>query len=56
MAKLSFEEWLKKVDAILIAKCGMSLYDLPDCSYSLWYESGISAESAAKRALRHAAD
>ena len=51
--KLTFDEWLKEVDKWCNALCGCSYRDLPDCCYADWYEDGVSAKSAAKRAIRN---
>lgn len=52
--KKTFEEWLKEVDREVKAVVGMSYQDLEDCPYSDWYESGKSAKSAAKKAIKNA--
>jgi len=52
MAKTTFEQWMKSVDAILVNSIGISSADLPDCCYLDWYDDGISAKSAARRAVR----
>lgn len=52
--KKTFEQWLKEVDAALVAKCGLGYNDLPDCPYSDWYENGKTAKSAAAAAYRAA--
>ena len=53
MAK-SFSEWFKDVDGHVYAKAGMSVHDLGDCPYHDWYESGMSAKSAASKAIKNA--
>ena len=50
--KKSFENWLARIDAIVSEKCGLSVHDLPDCPFRDWYDDGVSAASAAKRAIR----
>jgi len=50
--KISFEKWLEQVDLNL--PCHHD--DLPDVCYRDWYDDGVSAKSAAKRALRNAQD
>jgi hypothetical protein len=52
--KLSFDQWVKKVDAILLATVGVGLSDLPDVAYADWYEDGVSPTTAAKRAKKNA--
>ena len=50
-ARMSFEDWMRKVDQAVGAKTGLSVYDLADMPYRDWYDSGMSPSSAAKRAL-----
>ena len=52
--KLSFEEWMKAVDAALVAKCGIASSDLPDCPYSQWFEDGKTPTGAAAKAIKAA--
>lgn len=54
MPKQTFEEWLRAVDAAISAKCGLTHDDLPDCCYRDWYDDGVSAKSAAARAIKAA--
>lgn len=50
--KVSFEAWMRAVDAACEAKCGLSVHDLEDVAFADWYEDGVSAKSAALRAIR----
>jgi hypothetical protein len=50
MAK--FEAWLKRVDAALEKRVGLSSRDLADCSYYDWFEDGISPSQAARLVLQ----
>lgn len=52
--KISFEAWKYAVDRFIGAKFGLSSSDLPDCNYRSWYDSGMSAASAAKKAIKQA--
>ena len=53
--KKSFEQWIKEVDQIIGAKYfGLGHRDLPDVNYLDWYEDGISAKSAAAKAVKYA--
>lgn len=52
--RLSFEEWLREVDREVQRRLGLSRLDLPDIDYSGMYSSGLSARSAAIRAIRNA--
>lgn len=54
MPKISFEQWMKSVDAWCIAKCGMSVHDLPDCCYADWHADGMTAKQAATKAIKAA--
>ena len=49
-----YQKWMRRVDNIVWEKAGRSLRDLPDCLYRDWYEEGIPAEQAARRALSNA--
>jgi len=51
MQTLSFKEWMKKVDACLISKVGLSSADLSDACYRDMYDDEISPEAAAQEAL-----
>ena len=53
MARMSFEQWMKKVDSHIIAICGLSYMDLADQPYYDWYDNRTSPKAAAKRALRN---
>lgn len=54
--KKTLEQWLKEVDAILSKRCGVTRDDLPDCPYADWYSQGVTAKSAAARAIKMSAD
>ena len=50
--KLSFEQWMARVDAIISDACGgFTSADLPDCCYRDWFNDRVSPKSAAKRAM-----
>jgi len=49
---LSFDEWMKAVDAACISLYGLSVYDLPDCCFADWYEDECTPLTAARRACR----
>jgi len=53
--KMSFEEWMREVDASLIESIGMSSEEIPDWDYALAWEYGMSYYGAATRAIRDAA-
>jgi hypothetical protein len=49
---MTFEAWMKAVDAACYAKAGVSVYDLSDCPFADWYEAGMPPKAAANHALR----
>lgn len=51
---MTFEEWMRLVDEFVRRISGLSVHDLPDCCFADWYEDGVSAKVAARRALRGA--
>lgn len=51
-----YAAWFKEVNAVVAARVGLSVYDLPDCPFMDWYAAGVSAKSAAARAIKNAAD
>jgi hypothetical protein len=50
MPKMTFEEWMRQVDAAL----GMDHRDLPDYCYKDAFEDGDSPKQAARAAMRAA--
>lgn len=52
--KRTFETWMRATDAAVLAKVGMSVYDLPDINFRDRYENGDTANSAANAAIREA--
>jgi len=56
MNKLTFEDWMKKVDKIIESRVGLSSDDLPDVCYRDWYDDGISPDRAANRAIKSAVE
>ena len=38
---VSFEEWMREVNAIVFEKVGLTLDDLPDQSYRDWFDAGL---------------
>ena len=45
------EMWMRAVDAAVIAKAGVSVYDLSDNLYADWFEDEMSPRKAANLAL-----
>jgi hypothetical protein len=52
--KMTFDEWMKAVDAVVQHNCGMTSSDLPDVCYADWYDEGDTPGRAASRAIRSA--
>jgi hypothetical protein len=50
----SFDMWFRAVDAIVLAKAGVSVNDLPDCCFIDWFDDGMKPAAAAARALKSA--
>lgn len=50
----TYEEWLKKVDAEVVRRVGLSVHDLPDCPFRDWYDDKVSPKTAAGRAIKRA--
>lgn len=51
---MTFEEWMKIVDLFVYRLAGVSVYDLPDQTFMIWFKDGVKPSTAAKRALRDA--
>ena len=52
--RAKFELWKQRVNIEVLLLCGLGADDLPDCCYADWFEDGVSAKAAAKRALKNA--
>lgn len=48
----SFDLWMKQVDENVQSKVGCSVYDLPDCCFADWFESGMNYRTAANMAIK----
>jgi hypothetical protein len=53
-ATATFPDWMAKVDRLIGHVCGASADDLSDCCYADWYDSGMSAGTAARKAIKNA--
>lgn len=54
--KLSFQEWMRKVNICVAQRIGLSAEDLPDQPYRDWYDSGMTPQDAAEDVLRNEAE
>lgn len=52
--EIDFQVWLEKVDAAVWASVGVSVHDLPDCTFRDWFEDELTAGEAASRAIETA--
>ena len=50
----TFDEWMKRCDMILMRTRGMSVHDLPDCTYRDWYDDRVKPIFAVNKALSEA--
>lgn len=51
---MTFEEWMQKIDEILVRESLLGYADLPDWHYTDAYEDDMSPEEAAKAVLANA--
>lgn len=49
-----FDQWIKKVDHILLSTCGLTSDYLPDCLYRDWFDDNMDYQKAAKIAAAFA--
>lgn len=52
--KLSFDEWMRKVDEVVRRIVGCSVYDLPDYPFRDAYDEGCSYGNVASKAIKAA--
>ena len=55
-AKLTFPEWMKRVDRAISARLGLGANDLADQPYADWWESGMTPKEAAEEAIQNEMD
>ena len=48
---MTFEEWIAKVDAILISICGLGHSDLPDMAYWDSWDDGVTPQEMVEDVL-----
>ena len=46
-----FSNWMMAVDEAIASKVGLESADLVDCPYADWYDSGMTADKAATKAI-----
>jgi uncharacterized protein DUF5419 len=51
--KISFEDWMKKVDELVGQRIGLSVHDLVDCPFRDWFDAGVTPQEAAHDAIRY---
>jgi hypothetical protein len=51
--RLTFEQWRVQVDGEVGRRVGLSVDDLEDVALADWYEDGMSAKVAARKAIAH---
>lgn len=56
MPKLSFEDWVARIDTELDTLVGLSHDDLPDWDYRSAYEEEMSPRAAAMKAIKNAGE
>ena len=47
----TFDEWMRRVDAVMWRAVGVSIHDLPDCDFRTWYDERLRPVRAANRTL-----
>ena len=47
----AFQSWMRAVDGYVDGVAGCSVYDLPDCTFRDWFDSGMGAEQAARECI-----
>jgi hypothetical protein len=52
--KLTYKQWLDKVDDTMYRRIGLSVYDIDDYCYRDMYENGSTPAQAATAAIRYA--
>lgn len=50
----TFDRWMARCDAILIRYRGLSIYDLPDVAWRVWFDAGVTPIRAVNRSIRSA--
>mgnify|MGYP001576480945 CR=1 FL=1 len=53
---ITFEKWMERVDGLVMRHAGVSVYDLPDCSFHDWYDQRLRPIRAANKTLTMATE
>lgn len=53
MSGITFEQWLAHVNTTVEEEVGLSISDLPDCSYRDWFDGAMGSRTAAARAINN---
>jgi hypothetical protein len=51
---VTFDEWMTRVDGVVLYLAGVSVHDLPDIPFRDMYDNGSSPSAAAKKAIKRA--
>lgn len=51
MSDFEFDNWMMNVDDEVEKVCGLSVHDLADQPFRDWFDSGMTAEEAARQTL-----
>jgi hypothetical protein len=51
MSDFAFDSWMTAVDAEVERLCCLSVHDLADQPFRDWFDSGMTAEEAARQTL-----
>ncbi len=52
----TFEQWMERVDGLVMRHASVSIYDLPDCPYYDWYNQRLKPVRAANKVLTMATE
>ena len=49
-----FKQWMAEANGHVVKMAGVSIYELPDCTFRDWFDDGLSPQEAADQALEEA--
>ncbi len=55
-ASQDFDSWMRDVNYWCMQQAGVSVHDLPDCTFADWHADGMAPKVAAKRAVKAASE